>query len=214
MKILAIMGSPHCGNTYELTQRIEEKLVRFNDVEFEYIHLKDVQLQPCRGCYLCFYNGEDHCPLDDDKKMIAQKLEEADGVVFVSPVYSMQVTYLFKMFVDRFAYTFHRPRYWGKYAIVVAAAGNPGLKETLKYLKMVAGVWGFEVVGELGYYAMPQITNMQPLMNKKDRTDDVVNKFYHSINEHKPKKLGLKDYIFFRSCQAVYGCLGEKSPTE
>ena len=47
--------------------------------------------------------------------MIARKIDEADGVIFVSPAYSMHVSYLFKRFVDRFACTFHRPCYWGKY---------------------------------------------------------------------------------------------------
>jgi multimeric flavodoxin WrbA len=38
--------------------------------------------------------------------MIAQKIEEADGVIFVSLAYSMHVPSLFKRFVDRFACNF------------------------------------------------------------------------------------------------------------
>ena len=37
-KILAIMGSPHKGNSLQATQRIEESLARFGDVEFDYVH--------------------------------------------------------------------------------------------------------------------------------------------------------------------------------
>jgi multimeric flavodoxin WrbA len=100
MKILAIMGSPHGGNSLEKTQRIENKLKQFGDVEFEYVHLKD------------------------NKETISQKIEEADGVIFVTPVYSMHVSYLLKRFIDRFAYNFHRPRYFGRYALAVAVSGN------------------------------------------------------------------------------------------
>ena len=161
MKILAIMGSPHRGNSLQATQRIEQKLAQFGDVEFDYVHLRDVELKPCRGCFVCFIKGEERCPVKDDKEMIAQKIEEADGVIFVSPVYSMHVSYLFKQFVDRFACTFHRPRYWGKYALTVAVAGNVGLKETNKYLKDMATAWGFEVVDELGYRMAPRNTPMR-----------------------------------------------------
>jgi hypothetical protein len=41
----------------------------------------------------------------------------------------MHATYLFKLFVHRFAYTFHRPRYFGKYLIGAAAAVYSRLKE-------------------------------------------------------------------------------------
>ena len=82
-------------------QRIEETLAGFGDVQFDYVHLKDVELKPCRGCFMCFMNGNERCPVKDDKEMIAQRLEEADGVIFVSPVYSMHVSSLMKLFVDR-----------------------------------------------------------------------------------------------------------------
>ena len=188
MKIMTIMGSPHKGNSLEITQRIESKLEQFGDVEFEYIHLKDVNLRPCKGCFVCFIKGEDRCPLKDDKERISQKIEEADGVIFVSPVYSMHVSYLLKQFIDRFAYNFHRPRYFGKYAITVAVAGNVGLKETLEYLENCATTWGFDVVDQLGYLAAPKNTPMRAISNKEDRTDEVVRKFYTAIKENKPKK--------------------------
>jgi len=54
MKILAIMGSPHKDNSLRATQQIEERLAGFGDVEFDYVHLKDVELKPCKGCFVCF----------------------------------------------------------------------------------------------------------------------------------------------------------------
>jgi len=39
IKILAIVGSPHKGNSLEKTQGIESRLRQFGDVEFEYVHL-------------------------------------------------------------------------------------------------------------------------------------------------------------------------------
>jgi multimeric flavodoxin WrbA len=208
------MGSPHKGNTFEITQRIEKKLKEHSDVEFEYVHLKDLDIQPCKGCFLCFVKGEDCCPVKDDKEMIMQKMAHADGVIFVSPVYSMHVTYLFKTFIDRIAYNFHRPCYFGKYAITVAATGGIGLEDALKYLKMVATSTGFAFVDELGFIAPPKNTSYKKLIVKKDRTEEVVTKFYTAIKENKPRKLTLSDYIHFHSMRTVYSRLETMSPVD
>ena len=156
----------------------------------------------------------DSCPLHDDKEKISHKMEEADGVIFATPVYSMHVSYLLKTFIDRFAYNFHRPRYFGKYAITLAVSGGLGLDETLKYLKMVADGWGFEFVGQIGLVAPPKNTPMQKLIDMKDRTDNVVGKFHTAIKEKQPRKLALSDHINFRLMQTVYSRLETMSPTD
>ena len=70
IKVVAIMGSPHKGNSLEATQRFETSLHKLGEVEFEYLHLKDLDLQPCKGCFVCFVKGEDRCPLKDDMALI------------------------------------------------------------------------------------------------------------------------------------------------
>jgi multimeric flavodoxin WrbA len=214
MKILAIMGSPHKGNSLEITQRIEDKLAQFGDVEFEYVHLKDIDLQPCKGCFACFIHGEHRCPLKDDGAQIRQKLEAADGVIFVTPVYSMHVSYLLKQFIDRFSYNLHRPRFHGKYALAVAVTGNVGLDETLKYLNGIICGWGFDCVDQLGYRAAPKNTPMRTISSGKDRTGEVVIKFYSAIRERKPRKLTFADHVSYRIMQTVYEKLETMSPTD
>jgi multimeric flavodoxin WrbA len=214
MRILAIMGSPHQGNSSEIVQRIQEKLEAYGDVEFDYVHLKDVDLQPCRGCFVCFIKGEDRCPLKDDAAGIRQKMEQADGVILVSPVYAMHVTYLMKRFIDRFAYNLHRPQYFGKYAIVVAVTGNIGLGDTQKYLKNIARGWGFDCVDQLGYLAAPKNTPLRTISSQKDRTDEVVDKFHTAIEEKSPRRLSFEDHLWFRLMQASYARLETMSPTD
>jgi len=214
MKIVAIMGSPHRGNTLEMTQCFEKELKRHGEVDFEYIHLKDADLRPCRGCFTCFVRGEENCPLQDDQTEIARKLDEADGVVFVSPVYAMHVSYLFKLFVDRFAYTFHRPRYVDKYAVVLAVTGGVGLDETLEYLQGSAMAMGFAVVDRLGYIAPPKNTSLRALMSRKDRTAEVARTFYQTIKQRRPRKLTFKDYLHFKAMREVYRRLETMSPVD
>jgi hypothetical protein len=124
------------------------------------------------------------------------------------------VSYLFKRFVDRFACTFHRPRFFGKYAIVVAVAGNIGLKETNKYLKDVAIAWGFEVVDELGFLMAPRNTPLRIIGTQRDRTDEVLAKFYRTIKEKPPRKLTFRDHLTFRIMQASYARLETLSPKD
>jgi len=212
MKIVAIVGSPHDGNTLEKIRIIKDKLLQHKDVDFEIINLKDLNLKHCKGCFLCFIQGEYSCPLDGDQEKIFNKMEKADGVIFASPVYSMHISYLMKLFIDRFAYTFHRPCYFGKYSINVVVAGNIGLKETLGYLKMVAKTWGFDHVDNLSYRAAPKNIPMRIPPIKKDRTDHVMTKFYNAIKEKKLRKLTFSDYLTFKLMQTVYEKLGSMSP--
>lgn len=114
MKILVIMGSPRKGNTYRATKKIEKSMQSMGSVEFEYLMLKDTDLSQCRGCFVCFTKGEDHCPCKDDAPVIEQKMHSADGVIFATPVYGMNVSALMKLFIDRFSYIFHRPRFFDK----------------------------------------------------------------------------------------------------
>lgn len=79
MKILVIMGSPRKGNTYRATKKIEKSMQSMGSVEFEYLMLKDTDLSQCRGSFVCFTKGEDHCPCKDDAPVIEQKMHSAVG---------------------------------------------------------------------------------------------------------------------------------------
>lgn len=216
MQILAIMGSPHKGNTFEITERFESSIKSHGEVDFQYIHLKESDIHPCKGCFLCFYKGEKHCPQKDDIMSIRNQMEEADGVVFVTPVYAMHVSYLMKLFIDRLAYVCHRPRFFGKYAVAISAAGNIrlGVKETLAYLKTIAVQWGFEYVDQLGYSAVPKITDIPVMGNKRDRLDEVAARFYFAIRDKKPRKLTIGDHLMFRCMQTMYNMMEDKSPAD
>lgn len=216
MKILALLGSPHRGNTFELTQRFEEHLHTFGPVDFEYIDLRKRHIKSCLGCFHCFMSGSDQCPLKDDIQSIVHSMASADGVVFVSPVYSLHVTALMKTFIDRLSYMMHRPRFFGKYAVAITAAGNPGsgIKETLKYMKGVTFAWGFEFAGGLGYVAPPQKTGLPKIATPKDRTEDIASKLYHSIRDRKPTKLTVNEHIWFRTMQTLHATIGERSPRD
>ena len=203
MKVLAVIGSPKGkGNTYNLVKKLEEEICAIDSsVEFEYLLLKDAGLQPCRGCFQCLEKGEHLCPLKDSREDIEGKMQEADGVIFASPVYVYNVSALMKGFIDRLAYICHRPCFNGKRAVVASTTGGVGLKFTLFTLAFEVGTWGFKVVHKLGAICPPGRVsdgNKQKLMKKDQRNiGKTARVFYNSLKETEPPKPGLIDLIAF-----------------
>lgn len=149
MKVLVLMGSPRKKDGYHICKQIEDQINQREEVEFEYVFLKALNIEECRGCDQCFQKGEAHCPIKDDISLIRQKLIDADGIIFASPVYAYQVTGTFKKMVDRLAYLFHRPELVGKPALTVVTTGGGGQKDVSKFLKMTACGWGCNLVDKI-----------------------------------------------------------------
>jgi multimeric flavodoxin WrbA len=194
-------------------ERLGELLER-RGVVFEHLPLAELDLRPCRGCFRCFVEGEEACPLDDDARALSAKLTESDAAVFATPVYSMHVSYLLKTFVDRFAYRFHRPAYFGKYAVGLAATGGMGLKEALAYIRMFAGTWGFEYVDGLRYVDPPRGTRLRRMVKEPDRTEDVASRLVRLLETRPPRRLAYNDYLHFHAMRAVYSRAESFLPTD
>ncbi len=203
MKILAVIGSPRKkGNTYKAVSQIEEQMKALGDVEFSYLFLKDAHLEPCLGCWQCLSWGEERCPLKDDREMIEEKILAYDGVIFASPVYAMNVTALMKNFLDRFAYTLHRPRFFNQYTMIVSTTGALGLKETIDRLSVVQFA-GFNIVHTLGLVTHPLLS-----LKSKSKNDakiaEAAQKFYSVIRARRPQSPKLINLIAFRGQQASF----------
>jgi multimeric flavodoxin WrbA len=161
MKVLAIIGSPKKGNSYRITQQVEDRLKSYSisdedgkvDLVFDYLFLKESSLEMCKGCFACIPRGEDKCPLKDSRGDIEKRIFDSDGIILVSPVYSMNVTWLMKNFMDRFAYTLHRPIFVNQKLMLLVTAGEVGLKETLNSLSNTLG--GIDLVAKLAVKTPP-----------------------------------------------------------
>jgi multimeric flavodoxin WrbA len=183
------MGSPRKkGNTYQVTKKVEENMKKFGNIEFEYLFLKDLDLKSCLGCGVCLDKGEKLCPLNDDRDMLEEKMQNADGVIFTSPTYMFNVTGLMKNFIDRFAYACHRPCFFKNAMVLTTSGAGVGTKMMLKSLKMAPLSWGFNVVQSLDI-----ITNGDPnskLSTTKHKADKKINhaakKLYEAIQKGNP----------------------------
>lgn len=148
MKILAVLGSPKGkGAGYKIVKMIEDRMKAQGGVELERIFLKDANLKPCTGCYTCLARGEDKCPINDDRAAIEQKMLAADGIILSSPVYVSNVSGLMKNFIDRFAYTNHRPVFHRQKVLAVVNMAGTDKKDALSSLRSALG--GSRIVHEL-----------------------------------------------------------------
>lgn len=144
MKCLIINGSPHKGNTWKLTELVRSNIQkRFSNMEFEEIHLKDLDLPFCTGCSLCFRKGHEFCPHHNIMQKIIGKMNECDGVIFSVTSYQMHVPALTKNFTDHMCFMLHRPRYFNKKALIVSTTGGVGVGGATKFMAGAFCGWGF-----------------------------------------------------------------------
>lgn len=202
--MVAFIGSPHKGRTHDIVEQFERKLKELGDVDFKTVSLKDVDLKYCRGCGVCLEKGEEYCALKDDRDPLLAMMMEADGVVFATPVYSLQVTALMKNFLDRLAFIFHRPCCFHKSFIPIAVQGVYGVKGVLRYLDEVAHFWGFKTCPGLGL----TVPWEKPLAAEQQKIDVKVQKaarsFYNSLTEPGDPVPSFKDVLIFRSVRSAH----------
>lgn len=196
MKILVIMGSPHKGETLAGVKKIEEHMQSIGPVEFEYLWLKDIHFKQCTGCHACIRLGESRCPLRDETSEIEARMHAADGLILATPVYSQQVSYLMKIFIDRFAYLWHRPRFFGKFVMAVVAGGGQ-FKETLNYIEQCTTAWGFTCAVKLGI-AHPDALVPKMRANLERDIEKASRRFYQVVSSARTPAPSPFRLIWFR----------------
>jgi multimeric flavodoxin WrbA len=189
------MGSPRKGESYKIMQLIQERLQQREDVVFDSVLLRDYNLGQCTGCHLCIFKEGHKCPLNNDRELIEMKMREADGIILISPLYSQHVTALMKNFIDQLSYLWHRPRYFGKKAMVVVTGGAM-FKVTLNFMADTAKRWGYHVTNKVG---IPHLDALTERFKEKILTKlyKEVDGFYTSIKAEKKPVPNFGDVMWF-----------------
>ncbi len=160
--ILGIQGSPRKdGNSHKLLQAILSG-VQNTGMHSQEVHLRDCRYEPCVGCEKCrkdkictkFYDG---------MTLLYPAVQEAKGMVLVSPVHNYNITAWMKGFIDRL-YCFYdfedtRPRGWssrlagqGRKAVIGAIgeqADRGDMGFALEAMRMPLEALGYEIIAEL-----------------------------------------------------------------
>ncbi|MBO6181555.1 flavodoxin family protein [bacterium] len=111
-KIYGINGSPRRKNwnTYSLLESAL-KGAESDGAETELINLYDYTYKGCISCLACKRKNNQTngiCAYKDDLTPIFEKLKEADGIIFGTPVYYLTVTGQFKSFLERLCFPLNR----------------------------------------------------------------------------------------------------------
>ena len=196
MKVTAFVGSARKKYTYNAAEQFLQKLKSAGNVEYEIVRLSDYNIKICKGCILCFKKGEEFCPLKDDRDILIEKMINSDGIIFATPNYSFQVSAIMKIFLDRIAFFFHRPAFFGKTFTNIVAQGMYGGKNIVKYLDFVGDGLGFNIVKGCFF------NTLEPMTEKGKKKIDIIidkqsKKFYSTlIKKEYPIPTLLKLMIF------------------
>lgn len=124
MKVLGIVCSPRLhGNTENMVQASLAK-AQEEGAEIELVTLVGKTIAPCDACYTCRKTGK--CHIEDDMQDIYTKLQEADGIIFGTPVYFWNVTAQAKTLIDRTFVLYGKRELRNKPVGVVVTAGRTG----------------------------------------------------------------------------------------
>jgi len=133
MKILGLSCSPRKqGNTMLLLKEALEG-AKQEGAEVELYSVAGKNIKPCDGCRVCDKTGR--CHIKDDMESLYDKLLEADGIIFGTPVYFYSMTAQAKAIIDRTIALGQPERSLAnKVGGVIAVAGSQGTTDALKDL--------------------------------------------------------------------------------
>lgn len=101
MKVLLLNGSPRKGNTFSALKIIEKGIEENLKADIEFIDIIKYKVNGCLACDCCLLNNEKCINHNDDGQFLIDKLDEADVVIFGTPVYWWGVSAQLKAVIDR-----------------------------------------------------------------------------------------------------------------
>jgi multimeric flavodoxin WrbA len=189
MKALAINASPHKdrGNTSVVLRPFLEGL-RDAGADVELLYVKDLNINPCLGCFNCWIKTPGRCVQEDDVAGLLTRLREADLWVLATPLYNDGVSGPLKNLFDRTMPLLRLPvevRAGRSRHLVedqvrggkVVLVSNCGLWEMRNFEPLVAQVKGVcrQVDREfVGAVLRPHGQTMRDLIHQGEPLDDVL----------------------------------------
>jgi multimeric flavodoxin WrbA len=133
MKILALSCSPQIQGNTEILLAEALNGAQQEGAEVELYSVSGKTLEPCDGCRAWGKTGE--CHIKDDMQNLYNKLLEADGIIFGTPIYFYSMTAQAKTIIDR-TMALNRPdrSLANKVGGIVVVGGSLGLIDAVKDL--------------------------------------------------------------------------------
>ncbi len=214
MKIILIHGQNHKGSSYHIGRMIADKIQGDKEI-IEFFLPRDLN-HFCLGCYKCI-EGDENCPFFEEKKVIMDKVEAADLLIFTTPTYCMRASAPMKSFLDlTFTYWMsHRPRgcMFTKKAVVISTSAGAGAKTAVKDVETALFYWGVPYV--ISYGIAVQAMNWDMVSDKKKGKiqKDIIKLAKRLSNDKKPM-VGVKTRFIFKMMGMMHSAGFDSSPIE
>lgn len=143
MKVLMLNGSPKAnGNTARMLKEME-KIFSEEGIGVETVQVGDKDVRGCVACGTCGRNGG-KCVFDDCVNEIAEKFEQANGLVLGSPVYYASANATLIAVLDRLFYSSRFDKTM-KVGTSVAIARRGGITATMDELNKYFSISGMPI---------------------------------------------------------------------
>lgn len=102
MKVLVLNGSPkrESSDTMHITRAFLKGMASAAPLEAEILHVADLHIQPCSGCFACWRNGGT-CVHRDDMAGVLEKIQASDVLLVSYPLYCYGMPGPLKTLIDR-----------------------------------------------------------------------------------------------------------------
>ena len=187
MKTLIINGSlkNDNSNTLMVAKKFAEGIQSSSGSELEIIHLSQMKIEHCVGCFCCWKVTPGQCAIRDDMDIIREKIMESDVIILSFPLYFFGVSSKMKAVIDRllpFKYPFNgrlatdeqmaildfRPSLSGKKFVIVSSCAYASTEYVFEGVDKQ-----FDLIFEPGNYTSvycPQgeilkLEQMKPILN-------------------------------------------------
>lgn len=150
MKILALIGSPRKkGNTDILVEELL-KGCKKKGHKSEKIYLYDYEIAPCIDCGNC-RKGNYVCTQDDEMQELYPKIQDADLIIFGTPLYWYGPSGQMKLFMDRMLPFTTNKKLRGKKVIVISPSeeGPHACGPMIEMFRMSFDYLGIEFKGKI-----------------------------------------------------------------
>jgi multimeric flavodoxin WrbA len=105
-RVLILTASPRKnGNSTTLALKAAEG-VKAEGGEADVVPIGRLKIAPCNACDSCRTKPEAGCVIRDDMQPLYQKIRDAQGIIFATPIYWFNVSAQMKLFIDR-TYAIH-----------------------------------------------------------------------------------------------------------
>jgi len=154
MKLLGISCSPRKNGNTEILVNEALKTAIESGWQTDTFFMSEKKVAPCEACGVCHKTGS--CKIQDDMQELYRLMDQADAIIFASPVYFGNVSAQCKAVMDRTFALLHKRPLKDKIAAAIVTTRRVGAIQTRSLMYAFCISHGMIVAGGgIGYGRQP-----------------------------------------------------------